>query len=127
MLHHHQHPDAILPDDISFLDEILTQLLTERRLGRDCEDAELVAARLISLFQSGVHDRDIAQYGNARRRWENPALVILSRRLQEARGGLALSSWETAVTSCDKVNGFSIIMLFGTPLDVQSTAPCPLI
>lgn len=59
MLHHHQHPDAIFPDDISFLDEILTQLLTERRLGRDCEDAELVAARLISLFQSGVHDRDM--------------------------------------------------------------------
>jgi hypothetical protein len=34
-----------------------------------------------------------------------------------------LSSWETAVTSCAEVNGFSIIiMLFGTPLDGQSAA-----
>ncbi|WP_324764030.1 hypothetical protein SO078_16570 (plasmid) [Sinorhizobium meliloti] len=59
MLYHHQQPDAIMPDGINFLDEVLTQLMTERGLGRDCEDAELVAVRLISLFQSGIRDRDM--------------------------------------------------------------------
>jgi hypothetical protein len=59
MLHHHQLRDAIMPDGIKFLDEVLTQVLTERGLDRDCEDAELVAGRLISLFQSGVRDRDM--------------------------------------------------------------------
>ncbi|MHC2356170.1 hypothetical protein ACVMB3_005692 [Sinorhizobium meliloti] len=69
MLQHHQHPDAIMPDGVSLLDEILTQLLTERGLGRDCEDAELVAVRLISLFQSGVRDRDML------RKMATPALL----------------------------------------------------
>jgi hypothetical protein len=60
MLHHpHQHSDAIMPDGINLLNEIFAQLVIERGLSRDCEDAELVAVRLISLFQSGVRDRDM--------------------------------------------------------------------
>jgi hypothetical protein len=59
MLDDRQLPNAIMPDGIIFLDEILTQLLTERGLGRDCEDADFVAGRLISLFQSGIRDRDM--------------------------------------------------------------------
>ncbi|EHK74553.1 hypothetical protein SM0020_28355 [Sinorhizobium meliloti CCNWSX0020] len=35
MLDHHQHPEAIMPDSINLLDEVLTQLLTERGLDRD--------------------------------------------------------------------------------------------
>jgi hypothetical protein len=41
-------------------------------------------------------------------------------------GGLALRSWETAVTSCAGANGFGNMMLFGTPLDAQSSASLPL-
>ena len=60
MRHHpRQHSDAIMPDGFSLLDEIFTQLVIERGLSRDCEDAELVAAKLISLFQSGVRDPDM--------------------------------------------------------------------
>ncbi len=59
MLYHHLHLDAILPDDVSLLKEIFTQLVIERGLNRDCEDAEHIAVRLISLFQSGVHDREM--------------------------------------------------------------------
>lgn len=69
MSHQHQLRDAIMPEGINFLDEILTQLLTERGLERDCEDAELVAGRLISLFQSGVRDRDTL------RKMATPALL----------------------------------------------------
>src|SRR6202051_3345183 len=43
-----------------------------------------------------------------------------------AVGGLALRSWETAVTSCAGANGFANMMLFGTPLDAQSSASLPL-
>ncbi|PII37710.1 hypothetical protein T190_31755 [Sinorhizobium meliloti CCBAU 01290] len=34
-------------------------LSAERELDRDCDEAEFLAARLISLFQSGVHDREM--------------------------------------------------------------------
>ncbi|WP_234841774.1 hypothetical protein [Sinorhizobium meliloti] len=88
MLDHHQRPDAIMPDSINLLDEILSQLLTERGLGRDCEDAELVATRLIFLFRSGVRARDVLRNWQPLRDWENSAQVILCHRHHVEKHGV---------------------------------------
>src|SRR4051812_19083398 len=53
-----------------------------------------------------------------------------SPRQGAARGGYVdgalLRSWATAVTSCAGANGLLSMMLFGTPLDAQSSACAPL-
>ncbi|MDX0469941.1 hypothetical protein [Sinorhizobium meliloti] len=58
MLQSRDHTNAVLPAGIDLLDTIFTELLMERGLPRDCQDAEFIASRLFSLYQSGVRDGD---------------------------------------------------------------------
>ncbi|MDX0965386.1 hypothetical protein GOL41_17210 [Sinorhizobium medicae] len=53
MLTSHDYTDAVLPTGIDFLDDVFTQILSEKGLCRDSEAAELIARRLFSLYQSG--------------------------------------------------------------------------
>lgn len=55
----HEPSDAILPAGVNLLDEVFTEILTERRLPRGCEAAERIAIRLLAIYQSGVHERDV--------------------------------------------------------------------
>ncbi|RDL47894.1 hypothetical protein BLJAPNOD_05119 [Ensifer sp. M14] len=52
------HIGAILPDQVELVETVFNDLLRTRRLERSSEEAELLAARLLNLFQSGIHDRD---------------------------------------------------------------------
>ncbi|MDX0281733.1 hypothetical protein CN154_07270 [Sinorhizobium meliloti] len=64
MLKSHDYTDAVLPTGIDLLDDVFTEILTEKGLCRDCEAAELIARRLFSLYQSGHREtkmlRDLA-------------------------------------------------------------------
>ncbi|MDX1201065.1 hypothetical protein GOL94_27420 [Sinorhizobium medicae] len=53
MLTSHDYTDAVLPTGIDLLDDVFTQILSEKGLCRDSEAAELIARRLFSLYQSG--------------------------------------------------------------------------
>ncbi|WP_051440679.1 hypothetical protein [Ensifer aridi] len=55
----HEHSDAILPAGINLLDEVFTQILTEKGLRRDCEAAELIVRRLFAVYRSGVREPDM--------------------------------------------------------------------
>jgi hypothetical protein len=60
-----------------------------------------------------------------------PSTIERGRQLRRpysagAIGGTVLRSWETAVMSCAGANGFANMMLFGTPLEAQSSASLPL-
>ena len=46
----------LLPRDLEKLQAVFDKLRTEQKLLVDCEDAELLAARLIELYQGGVRD-----------------------------------------------------------------------
>lgn len=52
------HLGAILPDQIEMIESVFDELLQARGLDRSSEEAELLAARLLGMFQSGIHDRD---------------------------------------------------------------------
>ncbi|MDW9786782.1 hypothetical protein [Sinorhizobium meliloti] len=53
MLTSHDYTDAVLPTGIDLLDDVFTEILSEKGLCRDSEAAELIARRLFSLYQSG--------------------------------------------------------------------------
>ncbi|ASP87569.1 hypothetical protein CDO26_24755 (plasmid) [Sinorhizobium meliloti] len=59
MLQSHDHTDAVLPAGVNLLDEVFTEILTEKGLCRDCEAAELIARTLFALFQSGVREKEV--------------------------------------------------------------------
>ena len=50
--------DAILPDQMNVLDTLFCELLSARHLERSSEEAELLAARLMSLYQNGIREKD---------------------------------------------------------------------
>ena len=50
--------DAILPDQMKVLDTVFCELLRARHIERSSEEAELLAARLMSLYQNGVREKD---------------------------------------------------------------------
>ncbi|WP_312367037.1 hypothetical protein [Ensifer sp.] len=52
------HRDAIFPEQMTEVADIFSELLQQRGLSRSSEEAELLAARLLSLYQSGIHDRE---------------------------------------------------------------------
>jgi hypothetical protein len=52
---------------------------------------------------------------------------LCARAHCQVAGGALLRTWETAVTSCASANGFSSMMLSGTPREAQSSALSPLI
>jgi hypothetical protein len=58
MLKSHDYTDAVLPTGIELLDDVFTELLMDRGLPRDGQDAEIIARRLFSIYQSGVRDLD---------------------------------------------------------------------
>ncbi|RVG00697.1 hypothetical protein CN172_10685 [Sinorhizobium meliloti] len=58
MILSHDHTGAVLPDDVNMLDAVFTEILAEKGLRRDCEAAELIARRLISVYLSGHRQRD---------------------------------------------------------------------
>ncbi|MDX0921827.1 hypothetical protein GOE04_11675 [Sinorhizobium medicae] len=64
MLTSHNYTDAVLPTGIDLLDDVFTQILSEKGLCRDSEAAELIARRLFSLYQCGHREtkmlRDLA-------------------------------------------------------------------
>ncbi|MDX0543960.1 hypothetical protein GOC59_31260 [Sinorhizobium medicae] len=64
MLTSHDYTDAVLPTGIDLLDDVFTQILSEKGLCRDSEAAELIARRLFSLYQRGHREtkmlRDLA-------------------------------------------------------------------
>ncbi len=51
MLRHYEQADTILPDGINLLDEVFTEILTDKGLPRDCEAAARIAT---ALFPSTV-------------------------------------------------------------------------
>lgn len=46
----------ILPDDLDELQAVFDDVLRQRQLPQNCQDAELLAAQLIRLYQAGVRD-----------------------------------------------------------------------
>nr|WP_139812673.1 hypothetical protein [Ensifer aridi] len=48
--------DLIGPDELDMLDFVFRSELRKRRLSRRSQEAERLAARLISLYQSGLRD-----------------------------------------------------------------------
>lgn len=50
--------DAILPDQMTVLSTLFCELLDARQLDRSSHEAELLAARLLSLYQNGIRERD---------------------------------------------------------------------
>ncbi|WP_322886979.1 hypothetical protein U8C36_12035 [Sinorhizobium medicae] len=59
MLTSHDYTDAVLPTGIDLLDDVFTQILSEKGLCRDSEAAELIARRLFSLYQRGHRETKI--------------------------------------------------------------------
>ncbi|ASP86735.1 hypothetical protein [Sinorhizobium meliloti] len=57
MLQSHDHTGAILPADVNMIAAVFTEILTDKGLRRDCEAAELIARRLISVYKSGHRER----------------------------------------------------------------------
>ncbi|MCA1370482.1 hypothetical protein I6F15_24320 [Bradyrhizobium sp. BRP14] len=53
--------DAILPDGVAMLDEVLKQMLADKHLSSDSEEAENLAKRLIFLYQTGVREKRLLQ------------------------------------------------------------------
>ncbi|MOA65106.1 hypothetical protein D3C78_1913740 [compost metagenome] len=49
--------EIVTPDDFNMIEHVFRALLHERKLGRDSEEAEIIAARLIELYRSGIHDQ----------------------------------------------------------------------
>ena len=49
--------EMITPDDFEKIDGVFREMVQERNLAFDSEEAIALAARLISLFQSGIHDQ----------------------------------------------------------------------
>ncbi|WP_245317904.1 hypothetical protein [Ensifer sp. 1H6] len=47
-----------MPDDFEKIEAVFRELVRERHLALDSEEADMLAARLISLFQSGIHDHE---------------------------------------------------------------------
>ncbi|MGK9261315.1 hypothetical protein KXS15_10175 [Sinorhizobium meliloti] len=47
---------AISPDDVEMLGSLFDQILDEYQIPREGEEAEELAARLISIYQTGVRD-----------------------------------------------------------------------
>ncbi|AEH82560.1 hypothetical protein [Sinorhizobium meliloti] len=58
MLRHYEQANTILPDGIKLLDEVFTEILTDKGLPRDCEAAARIATALFSIYLSGVRERD---------------------------------------------------------------------
>jgi len=52
------HSGAILPDQIELVESVFDELLRARGLDRSSKEAELLAARLLGMFGSGIYDRD---------------------------------------------------------------------
>ncbi len=50
--------EIITPDDFKQIECIFREMVQERNLAVDSEEAVELAARLISLFQSGIHDEN---------------------------------------------------------------------
>ncbi|WP_457584624.1 hypothetical protein [Ensifer canadensis] len=48
--------EIILPDELTKIDSVFHELLEEMNLPPDSEEADTLAAGLISLYQSGIHD-----------------------------------------------------------------------
>ncbi|MGF6178880.1 hypothetical protein [Ensifer sp. 4252] len=48
--------EIVTPDDFTAIEDVFQSLLRVRGLDRDSEEAERIAARLIELYRSGVHD-----------------------------------------------------------------------
>ncbi|WP_156612985.1 hypothetical protein [Ensifer sp. Root142] len=49
--------EMITPYDFEKIDGVFREMVQERNLAFDSEEAIALAARLISLFQSGIHDQ----------------------------------------------------------------------
>lgn len=49
---------ALGPEQLKQLQGIFDEIILSRRMDAKSEDAETLAARLVSLYQSGIHDRD---------------------------------------------------------------------
>ncbi|AFL52870.1 hypothetical protein ABIE78_001241 [Sinorhizobium fredii] len=54
----HSYQDPVGPDDLCLLQKIFDCELEFRKLRVDSEEAEILAQRLIDLFQSGVRRED---------------------------------------------------------------------
>ncbi|WP_173422461.1 hypothetical protein [Ensifer adhaerens] len=50
--------DTILPDQMRLLDDVFVELLRSRGLERSSKEAELLATRLMSLYQNGIREKD---------------------------------------------------------------------
>ncbi|KQW72586.1 MULTISPECIES: hypothetical protein [Ensifer] len=50
--------EIITPDDFKQIESVFREMVQERHLAFDSDDAVTLAAHLISLFQSGIHDHD---------------------------------------------------------------------
>ena len=50
--------EMITPDDFEKIEDAFREMVRERQLALDSEEADVLAARLISLFQSGIHHHE---------------------------------------------------------------------
>ncbi|CAN7761520.1 hypothetical protein C6558_13045 [Ensifer sp. NM-2] len=50
--------EIITPDDFKQIECVFREIVQEKHLAVDSEEAVELAARLIGLFQSGIHDHD---------------------------------------------------------------------
>ncbi|OMQ41692.1 hypothetical protein [Ensifer sp. 1H6] len=48
----------VTPDDVKQIECVFREMVQERHLAFDSDEAVTLAAHLISLFQSGIHDHD---------------------------------------------------------------------
>ena len=46
----------LAPEEVSMIERVFRHELQSRALPRECEAAEVLAARLIGAYQSGMHD-----------------------------------------------------------------------
>lgn len=50
--------DPILPDLRTVIDPVFCELIRSRQLDRSSDEAEMLAARLLNLYQNGIRESD---------------------------------------------------------------------